>query len=486
MAQAKGVLPRRDDRDVLYANPRTCGYFIGVKLDPAIDRPRAEAWMSRVSRLVDDLVERLPARKGEPKGEKVASVAVGLAPRFFGSDGTPRFSPGVEPPAGFAPGPPPAAQSPALARVPAADIDVMFYVASVFEARVNGFLSKLAEMRPDVVGITLDRGYQRLDETEPFGYRDGVRNVRGDKRSKVVFVHRDDREPDEPAWADGGTYMAFMRILQRPENFVALADEAARDAVIGRTRDGKRLDLVATGTEPHDEPADPPPALPPTSHVFKAGPRGIHDAVQIFRRGLPFFETTTDGQVRVGLNFCSFQATLDQFDVVFSDWMMSRNFPPQPGGGDVGVDALMDPSRQLTTIEKFGFFFVPPHHPDGLAAAVFGEPSSRKLKTGRLVVHKRVVDQADPTRRFERRGFVFQILDAQGQPVPGSQFETDATGRGICPVELEIGQSYTLDETASNVVANVQLTDTPFVMDKPNKQLQLVNQVTQPNTRYGG
>src|SRR5687768_14754991 len=125
MAQAKGVLPRRDDRDVLYANPRTCGYFIGVKLDPAIDRPRAEAWLSHVSGLVDDLVERLPARKGEAKGEKVASIAVGLAPRFFGSDEAPRFSPAVEPPAGFAPGPPPAAQSPALAGAPAADIDVM-------------------------------------------------------------------------------------------------------------------------------------------------------------------------------------------------------------------------------------------------------------------------------------------------------------------------------------------------------------------------
>lgn len=33
MAQAKGVLPTKgDDREVLYKNPRTCGYFIGVRL----------------------------------------------------------------------------------------------------------------------------------------------------------------------------------------------------------------------------------------------------------------------------------------------------------------------------------------------------------------------------------------------------------------------------------------------------------------------
>lgn len=486
MAQAKGVLPRRDDREVLYRNPRTCGYFVGVKLDPSIDRPRAEAWLARASKLVDELVARLPAAKSEPKGQKVAAVAAGFAPRFFGTEGSSRFSPPVEPPAGFALGPPAAAQLPALAGVQAADVDVMFYVASVFEARVNTFISQLAEMRPDVVGIMLDRGYQRLDETEPFGYRDGVRNVRSEERSKVVFVHGDGPEADEPRWADGGTYMAFMRILQRPDTFAQLPTDDDRDAVIGRTKEGRRLDLVASGTDPHDEPADPPPALPPTSHVLKAGPRGVRDSVQIFRRGMPFVETTPDGQLRVGLNFCSFQATLDQFDVVFSDWMMSRNFPPQPGGGDVGVDALMDPARGFTAIEKVGFFFVPPHQPGGLTAAVFAPASSRKPKTGQLVVHKRVVDPADATRRFERRGFVFQILDAQAQPVAGSQFETDSTGRAICPIDLEIGQTYTLDETASNVVPDVQLTDTQFVMDKPNKQLQIVNQVTRPNAPYGG
>jgi hypothetical protein len=57
---------------------------------------------------------------------------------------------------------------------------------------------------------------------------------------------------------------------------------------------------------------------------------------------------------------------------------------------------------------------------------------------------------------------------------------------GVCPIDLEIGQSYTLDEIESKLVANVQLADTAFVMDKPNKQLQLVNLVVQPNTPYGG
>src|SRR5581483_1575521 len=285
MAQAKGVLPRRDDREVLYKNPRTCGYFIGVKLDPTLDRARAEAWLGNASQLVDKLVTRLPAKNGEAKGEKVAAVAVGLAPSFFAVGGNARFDPPVEVPASFQ-RPLPTASAP-LSQVPLLDADVLFYVASVFEARVFEFITKLAALRPEVAAVTLDRGYQRLDGTEPFGYRDGVRNIKTDDRPHFVFVHRDGAQLDEPPWADGGTYMAFVRILQLPDAFAALPDDAARDAVIGRTKDGVRLDLVGQSVEPRAEPTDEPVNLPPTAHVRKAGPRAQHDDVQIFRRGLP-------------------------------------------------------------------------------------------------------------------------------------------------------------------------------------------------------
>jgi deferrochelatase/peroxidase EfeB len=138
-------------------------------------------------------------------------------------------------------------------------------------------------MTPDVQRMSLERGYQREDETEPFGYRDGLRNVRpSTRRPHHVFVHRDGNELDEPVWADGGTYMTYLKILQRPEQFAALPDDGARDATIGRLKDGTRLDLVGRGIEPHDESADVPDGLPPTSHVRTAGPRGPHDDTQIF------------------------------------------------------------------------------------------------------------------------------------------------------------------------------------------------------------
>src|SRR5438045_5161928 len=101
MAEAKGVLPRSDDREVLYKNPQSCGYFIGARLDPAMDHARLEAWLGQIDQLVAGLVARLPAQQGQEKGARVAAVAVGFAPSFFLLNGSPRFSPAVDPPAAF-------------------------------------------------------------------------------------------------------------------------------------------------------------------------------------------------------------------------------------------------------------------------------------------------------------------------------------------------------------------------------------------------
>jgi Dyp-type peroxidase family len=490
MAQAKGILPRGDDRDVLYKSPRACGYFIAVKLEPSIAEPQAEVLLGKVSTLIDELVTRLPVADGDDKdasaasaaqdkkGEKVAAVAVGLAPTFFTRDGQRRFA-GVDPPAAFTGKPLPNDVAP-LVSVPAVDAEIMFYVVSTWEARVNAFVAGLNALRPDIQAITIDRGFQRVDGTEPFGYADGLRNVRSQDRPKVVFVHRDGLQPEEPHWADGGSYMAFLRILQRPEQMAALPDEAARDAVIGRQKNGTRLDLVGQNIHPHDEPADSVLNLPAGAHVAKVGPRGPHDDNQIFRRGLPFMEATADGQLRVGLNFCSFQGSLEQFDVVFNDWMVNPHFP-----SDGPVDALIDPASRITEIEKVGFYFVPPYDAAGIAAAVFKSPPHHKNATGRLVVKKRVTAAGDPNRRFDRRGFVFQILDANQQPIAGATFTTDTAGRGVCPVELEVGLTYFAQETQSTVVPNVQLTMTQFAMDKQNVELVVENTVPSTNP-YGG
>lgn len=472
MAQAKGVLPTRsDDREVLYRNPRMCGYFVGIRLAAGVSVDQIRDWLTSASTAIDTLVQRQQPREGQDQGDKVASVAVGFAPRFF--DRLNSVGPVLDTPVGLR-----ADLQPSGGLFPGmqvSDVDAMFYVCSVFETRVNEFMTAISAS-PLVEAVSLERGYQRSDGTEPFGYQDGVRNVRRSERSNVVFVHTDGEQPDEPAWADGGTYLVTMKIVQNMTSFQALVDDAVRDATIGRAKDGTRLDLVDARTDPHEEATEVPEGLPATSHVRKAGPRGVHDDTQIFRRGLPFLEVQA-GRVQVGLQFASFQANPAQFDAVFNDWMMNQQFPPRPDGSAVGVDALF--TNGITTPVSAGLFFVPPHHPEGLVAAL-SQPATRGKPThGRLAIQKVVTDPGSPTRRFERGGFKFQVQDETGVPVVGSEFETVSSGRGVCPVELEIGKNYRLVELSSPH-PSVTLTTTSFTMQKRNEHLQVVNTLAQP------
>src|SRR5207302_2892203 len=102
----------------------------------------------------------------------------------------------------------------------------------------------------------------------------------------VVLVDRGEL-PEEPWWTANGTYLAYMRIGQNLDSFAAL-DTAGQEQIVGRAHDGRRLDLPA-GTDPRAEPEFSSGEPPTSSHVRKAGPRGVdHDATLIFRRGLPF------------------------------------------------------------------------------------------------------------------------------------------------------------------------------------------------------
>jgi deferrochelatase/peroxidase EfeB len=483
MAQAKGILPRREDRVI--KSPAAEGYFISVSLLPDITRPEVEALLrDHVSRLVDELVARLPDDYGGPNrlagigsgGDRVAAVAVGFAPSFFLRDGAARFDPPLQLPACLTSLPP---------NVPGTSVsaEIMFYVVSLSEARVCAFISGLWAARPNgVVAVDVDRGYQRLDGTEAFGYADGLRNVSWNDRFGVAFIHRDDGEIEEPPVVEGGSYMAYLKIVQNPDAFAQL-DATQQDQVIGRQRDGTRLDLVGQNVPPRREPSEPPPdGLPAASHVRKVGPRGPHDDVQIFRRGLPFIETVS-GQVRVGLQFVSFQASLDQFDVVFNDWMMNPHFPTQGGG----VDALLDPARAFATIERHGFFFIPPYEEGRfIGATLFEEDTEgrgRRRTTGRIAIRKRVVDPNNPGARFERGGFRFQIIDqATGSVV--AELTTDSKGHAITEA-LEIDKTYVLRELPHPERGNIQpAPDDTFVLDRPRMVRRPQNTITQPGP-YG-
>lgn len=486
MAQAKGVLPRREDREVLYANPQTSGYFVGIRLTSPASEQLIE-WLGTVDAAIDQLVARVPAfaPRESGKGDKIASVAVGLGVRFFdllNAGASPERQ--IEVPVGLRAETAPAAGW--FGVIPQNDADVMLYIAATRESRVHEFLTAVAGS-PIIESIVLDRAHQRPDETEVFGYRDGARNVRKVERSKVVYVDTDGQQPDEPAWSDGGTYMVTMRIAQNTDAFAALPSAEARDSVIGRNQTGDRLDLVGESVHPHEESASWPDSVPGTAHVRKAGPRGTHDDTQIFRRGMPFLEVE-NGRLRSGLHFCSFQANPAQFETVFSDWMLNPRFPNRPDGSQPGPDALFSsvPVGPFTEILHAGLYFVPPSDAAGLSSVLRPKTPTRiKAKSGRLAITKRVVDPSDENARFERGGFRFHLEDDQGVVVPGSEFSTASSGRGVCPAELEIGRNYVLVETGGPsglVVIPVRET---VLVDRPNVHRVVINSLQQSTSTYG-
>lgn len=423
MRQARGVLPR--PKDWVMSDPRSDGLFIFVRLRPDIDPAAVVAWLARVQQLIEQLRAAV-----DDEGRRLATVAAGFGTSFFIRDGQSRFS-GVELPAGLA--------QPTTVAPPGEPIqgDVIFYLMTLSEAVAARFLTGLWDTKPDVAALSVERGFRRPDDTEVFGFKDGVRNVARSDRPEIVFVNPT-RHPEEPWWAEDGTYLTYMRIAQHLDAFAAL-DQAAQERMIGRAADGRRLDLPKPG-HPKDEPdfsgAEPPPAC----HVRKSGPRGaVRDQTTIFRRGLPFVEAGPDGNLRVGMHFVSFQASLDQFRVVFDRWMMNPDFPHQGAGQDVLF------AGGFVTIERWGFFFVPPHTDDPIGAVMFQpKPRKEKPKTGRVAVRKRVLDQNSTELMVDLAGFRFRVLDVNGQQV-GGEFQTDAAGHGLSD-ELPTDAAYKLEE----------------------------------------
>jgi deferrochelatase/peroxidase EfeB len=100
----------------------------------------------------------------EPLRERQLSVCVGFGPGFFS-----RF--GLTAPAGFA-SLPPADNTQAF--------DLGIYVMSRSSAMLAQFLQGLAETNA-FTAVQIERGYQRTDRRELFGFRDGLRNARGER-----------------------------------------------------------------------------------------------------------------------------------------------------------------------------------------------------------------------------------------------------------------------------------------------------------------
>ena len=322
--------------------------------------------------------------------------------------------------------------------------DALFYVFSLSDALVADFLRAI-NTTGVVQTITIERGYQRSNDREVFGQLDGLRNViPKSQRPQVAFVQADNLEP---AWAIGGSYLAWVKIQQHVDKWSTLSTDQ-QAAIIGRRLDGSRLDLAA-GTDPATEgpfaSASPPPAL--CSHIRKAGPRGPNqDPVRILRRGTPFIECS-GGALIEGLQFVSYQASIDDFLTIFQRWMLNVDFPT----AGAQLDSLFDPNNGLVTPLKGSLYFAVPHDDRFIGAGLF-DPTG----VSDLVIRLTMFDSnGQPDLSASLEGATFQIVDATGF---STTVTTDAAGRALAQ-GVPTGVALTVTETAAP--ANAQVSPGP-------------------------
>lgn len=414
MALAKGVLP-----DAVIRDHRAEAMLVACQLDPNLDQAGVQAWLQDLTRLTAELTAPI-------RGRPVATVAVGFGRSFFlAPDGAPRFGLAGRIPAELQVPPVVAGVADPVAGAQ----DLLLYIMTTSEAQAACFLEGLSGTRAlGLRGVVIERGFQRADGRELFGFHDGLRNVRTAERHRVVFVDRD-FAPDEPDWVEDGTYLAYLKIPQDFERWGQLP-VTEQERIMGRRKDdGSRLDL-SPGTDPHSEGdiASDPPSL--NAHVRKSGPRGaLHDRTQIFRRGVPYLTLREDGALDGGLQFVSFQSSLDQFAVVLSRWMTNPDFP-RAGSGP---DALF--AHGLVRIAKAGFYFVPPHDRRFVGAGMFDPPRpvGQPRLPGRIIIRKRALDTMGNPAPVEVGGIGFQLFRADTNAPVGAVFFTDSAGHARSP-----------------------------------------------------
>jgi Dyp-type peroxidase family len=460
MSAPDGVLPSPAIRD-----PRSTGLFIFGQLDPALTLAEVQAWLQLITGYLRSLKD---------PGAEQFDFAFGFGATFFTASGTPRFGMPTAPPAGFS--------TPATlpAQFPFAP-DFVIYAMSPEEENLVQVVRWLTSCLPTpVVQLRVERGFQRANKRENFGFLDGLRNPGMGDRAEVALIGLD-QSGDEPAWVQGGAYLTYMKISQAIGQ-ITVADDDAMEQVIGRRKtDGSRLDLQP-GIAAMDEPDFTNATVPSVAaHVRKAGPRGDEQGttIGIFRRGLPYMHIADDGSVDFGLHFASF-GDLDEFNTILTRWMSNPTFPT----AGAGEDALLAATPALITFELAATFIVPPFDGRYIGAQIFDpEPTPTVPALGRVVVKKRVADASgNPLPQRSLRGAVFQVL--QNGSAVGATFTTDAAGHAISG-DVSTNVAYVLHEVTPLAGANAA-PDQPFTVLKERQVLIVVNTFGQPPSGYNG
>jgi Dyp-type peroxidase family len=255
--------------------------------------------------------------------------------------------------------------------------------AAVSCAAVEAWKLITDERLPLVVSESF-AGYGRADGRGWLGFHDGVSNIPSDQRLVALVASAD------PPWMEGGTYMAYLRILvdlaawssltREQQELVVGRDKLTGAALVAVRRENGEVTPVA-GPAPGGKATaaevaswrDPPQTTDPlleASHIARANQSRASatapGAFRIYRQGYDFLESLTAEGVHLGLNFVSFQRDLRVLQQLLHlpGWLGDTNF----GGASEGQAKL-----SLISVAAGGFYAVPASGAPFPGAALFGD-----------------------------------------------------------------------------------------------------------------
>lgn len=174
----------------------------------------------------------------------------------------------------------------------------------------------------------------------------------------------------------------------------------------------------------------------------------------------------------------SFQASLDAFEVILNKWMHNPSFPTD----GIGHDQLF--AEGFATIQKAGFYFVPPRDSRFIGAGIFDtpRPTGKPRKPGSIIIRKRAVDVSGNPALAEIGGIGFQIFRADTNEPIGGAFFTDSAGHAESP-DVPLRTPLILREISTPGHLE-PISETAVELTRRRTIISLVNRVRQPG--YGG
>jgi len=232
-------------------------------------------------------------------------------------------------------------------------------------------------------------GFARDDGRSWIGFHDGVSNIRPSQRLAAVACQGD------PAWNQGGTYLAFLRcavdlaawrrLSRSAQELLVGRDKLTGCALEGTAEDDRELlprayaGCPAAGDAPaadRDKFRDPPESGDPVveaSHIHRANQNRseptTHAGHRIYRQGYEYLAGFGPHGPDLGLNFVSFQRDLEHLWQILGlpGWLGGVNFGGRPDRGPGEPEPI-----ELLSLKAAGFYAVPPRQSPFPGASLFG------------------------------------------------------------------------------------------------------------------